>query len=99
MPRLTLARFTSRSPHPTILETIDDLTPDAELAALLGCRMGEAGVEVDEYQQTSVEGVYCAGEATGIGGLDLMRTGKTGGRTDSGFQPSRNSTAPPHTRL
>ena len=71
---MTLARFTSRSPHPTILETIDDLTPDAELAALLGCRMGEAGVEVDEYQQTSVEGVYCAGEATGIGGLDLSLT-------------------------
>jgi pyruvate/2-oxoglutarate dehydrogenase complex dihydrolipoamide dehydrogenase (E3) component len=43
-----------------------------ELAALLGCRMGEAGVEVDEYQQTSVAGVYCAGEATGIGGLDLV---------------------------
>lgn len=47
------------------------LVPNIELAALLGCRMGEAGVEVDEYQQTSVAGVYCAGEATGIGGLDL----------------------------
>lgn len=45
--------------------------PHVELAALLGCRMGEAGVEVDEYQRTSVAGVYCAGEATGIGGLDL----------------------------
>ena len=33
--------------------------------------MGETGVGVDEYQQTSVPGVYCAGEATGIGGLDL----------------------------
>jgi NADPH-dependent 2,4-dienoyl-CoA reductase/sulfur reductase-like enzyme len=47
------------------------LVPNLELAALLGCRMGEAGVEVDEYQQTSVAGVYCAGQATGIGGLDL----------------------------
>jgi NADPH-dependent 2,4-dienoyl-CoA reductase/sulfur reductase-like enzyme len=47
------------------------LVPNVELAALLGCRMGEAGVEVDEYQQTSVAGVYCAGEATGIGGIDL----------------------------
>jgi pyruvate/2-oxoglutarate dehydrogenase complex dihydrolipoamide dehydrogenase (E3) component len=33
--------------------------------------VGEAGVEVDEYQQTSVAGVYCAGEATGTRGLDL----------------------------
>jgi NADPH-dependent 2,4-dienoyl-CoA reductase/sulfur reductase-like enzyme len=47
------------------------LVPKVELAALLGCRMGEVGVEVDEYQETSVAGVYCAGEATGIGGLDL----------------------------
>jgi NADPH-dependent 2,4-dienoyl-CoA reductase/sulfur reductase-like enzyme len=47
------------------------LIPDVELAELLGCRVGEAGVEVDEYQQTSVAGVYCAGEATGIGGLDV----------------------------
>ena len=36
--------------------------PHVELAAALGCRMGEAGVEVDEYQRTSV---------AGIGGLDL----------------------------
>jgi NADPH-dependent 2,4-dienoyl-CoA reductase/sulfur reductase-like enzyme len=45
--------------------------PNVELAALLGCRVGGAGVEVDEFQRTSVAGVYCAGEATGIGGLDL----------------------------
>ncbi len=47
------------------------LIPNVELPALLGCRLGETGVEVDEYQQTSVPGVYCAGEVTGIGGLDL----------------------------
>jgi len=33
--------------------------------------MSRTGVEVDEHQQTSVAGVYAAGEATGIGGLDL----------------------------
>jgi NADPH-dependent 2,4-dienoyl-CoA reductase/sulfur reductase-like enzyme len=33
--------------------------------------MSESGVQVDEYQQTSVPGVYCAGESTGIGGLEL----------------------------
>jgi NADPH-dependent 2,4-dienoyl-CoA reductase/sulfur reductase-like enzyme len=48
--------------------------PNVELAVRLGCRVGGAGVEVDEYQQTSVAGVYCAGEATGIGGLDLSLT-------------------------
>jgi pyruvate/2-oxoglutarate dehydrogenase complex dihydrolipoamide dehydrogenase (E3) component len=48
--------------------------PNVELAALLGCRTGETGVEVDEYQRTSVAGVYCAGEATGIGGLELSLT-------------------------
>ena len=47
------------------------LVPNVELAALLGCRMSETGVAVDEYQRSSVEGVYCAGEITGIGGLEL----------------------------
>jgi NADPH-dependent 2,4-dienoyl-CoA reductase/sulfur reductase-like enzyme len=47
------------------------LIPNLELAALLECRMSRTGVEVDEHQQTSVAGVYAAGEATGIGGLDL----------------------------
>ena len=45
--------------------------PNLELPALLGCRMGETGVAVDEYQSSSVAGVYCAGEVTGIGGLEL----------------------------
>src|ERR1019366_5784159 len=47
------------------------LVPNLELAALLGCRPSKAGVEVDERQQTSVTDVYSAGEATGIGGLEL----------------------------
>ncbi len=47
------------------------LVPNVELPALLGCRLGATGVEVDPYQQTSVPDVYCAGEVTGIGGLDL----------------------------
>jgi NADPH-dependent 2,4-dienoyl-CoA reductase/sulfur reductase-like enzyme len=47
------------------------LIPNLELAALLGCRMSATGVAVNEYQQTSVEGVFSAGEATGIGGLEL----------------------------
>ena len=47
------------------------LVPNLELAELLGCKIEQGAVSVDEFQQTSVENVYCAGEATGIGGLEL----------------------------
>jgi NADPH-dependent 2,4-dienoyl-CoA reductase/sulfur reductase-like enzyme len=47
------------------------LVPNLELAALLGCRMSGTGIAVDEFQQTSVPGIYAAGEVTGIGGLEL----------------------------
>lgn len=47
------------------------LVPNVELPALLGCAMSDTGVAVDEFQQTSVPGIYCAGEVTGIGGLEL----------------------------
>jgi NADPH-dependent 2,4-dienoyl-CoA reductase/sulfur reductase-like enzyme len=47
------------------------LVPNLEIASLLGCAMGESGVAVEDFQQSSVPGVYCAGEITGIGGLDL----------------------------
>ena len=46
------------------------LVPNVELAELLGCKIAH-DVTVDEFQQTSVPGVYSAGEATGIGGLEL----------------------------
>jgi NADPH-dependent 2,4-dienoyl-CoA reductase/sulfur reductase-like enzyme len=46
------------------------LIPSTELAGLLGCETGAEGVVVDSMQRTSVEDVYCAGEATGIGGVD-----------------------------
>ncbi len=45
--------------------------PNIELPVLLKCEMGNAGVKVDEFQQTSQEHIYCAGECTGIGGVDL----------------------------
>jgi NADPH-dependent 2,4-dienoyl-CoA reductase/sulfur reductase-like enzyme len=47
------------------------LVPNLELAELLGCKIEDGAVSVDEFQQTSVENVYCAGESTGIGGLEL----------------------------
>jgi D-hydroxyproline dehydrogenase subunit alpha len=46
------------------------LVPNTEAAQLLGCRLDDGFVAVDSRQQTSVEGVYCAGEPTGIGGVD-----------------------------
>jgi NADPH-dependent 2,4-dienoyl-CoA reductase/sulfur reductase-like enzyme len=46
------------------------LVPKLELASSLGCRLNEGAVEVNEWQQTSLAIIYCAGEATGIGGLD-----------------------------
>jgi NADPH-dependent 2,4-dienoyl-CoA reductase/sulfur reductase-like enzyme len=47
------------------------LIPNLELATLLGCRLSKTGVAVDDFQETSVAGIYSAGEATGIGGLEL----------------------------
>jgi NADPH-dependent 2,4-dienoyl-CoA reductase/sulfur reductase-like enzyme len=47
------------------------LVPNSELAVLLGCRVQDELVKVDDYQQTSVPGIFCAGEPTGIGGLEL----------------------------
>jgi NADPH-dependent 2,4-dienoyl-CoA reductase/sulfur reductase-like enzyme len=46
------------------------LVPNLELAALLGCRIDKGVVACNEWQETSVANVYCAGEATGIGGLE-----------------------------
>jgi NADPH-dependent 2,4-dienoyl-CoA reductase/sulfur reductase-like enzyme len=47
------------------------LVPNTEVPALLGCGLSGGYVQVDESQQTSIPGVYCAGEPTGIGGLEL----------------------------
>ena len=47
------------------------LVPNVELQSLLGCRLRNGCVAVDDFQRTSVEGVFCAGEPTGIGGVEL----------------------------
>jgi NADPH-dependent 2,4-dienoyl-CoA reductase/sulfur reductase-like enzyme len=46
------------------------LVPNTELASLLGCHLTETGVEVNAEQQTSVKDIYCAGEPTGVAGVD-----------------------------
>jgi D-hydroxyproline dehydrogenase subunit alpha len=47
------------------------LVPNVELARLLGCDIVQGAVTVDATQATNVDGVFCAGEPTGIGGVDL----------------------------
>ncbi|MCD9085241.1 FAD-dependent oxidoreductase [Stenotrophomonas sp. SY1] len=50
------------------------LVPNIELAQLLSCDLHAQGrhaaVRVDEFQRTSVAGIFAAGEACGIGGVD-----------------------------
>ena len=46
------------------------LVPNTELAQLAGCEMLGPFVETDGNQLTTVHSVYCAGEPTGIAGVD-----------------------------
>ncbi|KXK22924.1 MAG: Hydrogen cyanide synthase subunit HcnB, partial [Armatimonadetes bacterium OLB18] len=46
------------------------LVPNLELASLLGCEMSGQAVGVDESLETSVRGVFAAGELLGIGGVE-----------------------------
>jgi D-hydroxyproline dehydrogenase subunit alpha len=62
------------------------LVPNTELSALLGCRIVDGVVQVDENQQTSIESVYCAGEPTGIAGVDAaLLQGEIAGLAASGM--------------
>jgi NADPH-dependent 2,4-dienoyl-CoA reductase/sulfur reductase-like enzyme len=65
--------------RPAGLQTLDcdalaiafGLTPNTELASLLGCDLDNGSVAVDDHQRTSRSEILCAGESTGIGGVDL----------------------------
>jgi NADPH-dependent 2,4-dienoyl-CoA reductase/sulfur reductase-like enzyme len=54
----------------TVLACGFGLVPNVELPLLLGCELRDGFVHVNDLQATSVAGVYCAGEPTGIGGAD-----------------------------
>jgi len=61
------------------------LVPNTELAAMLGCRVEAGTVSVDELQRTSISNIFCAGEPTGIGGLELsLIEGQIAGLTSAG---------------
>ena len=61
------------------------LLPNVELARLLKCRMENGFVVVDDHQQTSIKNVYCAGEPTGIAGVEsALLEGEIAGLAASG---------------
>ena len=68
------------------------LVPNTELAALLGCAVEHGTVRVNDLQETTVPGVYCAGEPTGIGGLELsLLEGQIAGYASAGrFDTARS---------
>ncbi len=47
------------------------LIPNLELPKYAGCAITNGFVQVNELQQTSIPHIYCAGEPTGIGGLEM----------------------------
>ena len=47
------------------------LVPNIEVPLVLGCEIQDGCVRVDDLQRTSVAEVFCAGEPTGIGGVEL----------------------------
>ena len=65
------------------------LVPVLESAALFGCATDAGRVVVDERMRTSVEGVWAAGESTGIGGVDkALAQGRIAGLAAAGVTPS-----------
>jgi len=61
------------------------LIPNLELPRLLGCKIENGCVAIDDFQQTSIKNIFCAGEPTGIGGVELsLIEGKIAGLTAIG---------------
>jgi NADPH-dependent 2,4-dienoyl-CoA reductase/sulfur reductase-like enzyme len=47
------------------------LVPNVELPLLMGCAIDNGCVRVDDFQKTTVASVFCAGEPTSVGGVEL----------------------------
>lgn len=79
---VTLTDGTRRWTEPCdLLCTGYGLVPNTALAHRLGCATDGGFVTVDGWQRTSSDGVYCAGEPTGIGGVELaLVEGEIAGR-------------------
>lgn len=68
------------------------LIPNIDLAAALNCELEDQGnyekVIVNQWQASTQENIYCAGEGTGIGGVDLaLAEGRIAGYAASGQNP------------
>jgi NADPH-dependent 2,4-dienoyl-CoA reductase/sulfur reductase-like enzyme len=57
-----------------LLATGYGLVPNTELAKRLGCDVQGGAIVVDAQQRTSIEGVFAAGECTGVGGVSSAST-------------------------
>lgn len=62
---------TARTIACDVLCTAHGLVPNTELPQLIGCAVQEGAVVVNDHQQTSIPGVFAAGETVGVGGVDL----------------------------
>ncbi|WP_431228328.1 FAD-dependent oxidoreductase [Burkholderia contaminans] len=61
------------------------LVPNTVLPSHLGCRIDNGAVAVDVHQRTSRDGVFAAGECTGVGGSELaMVEGEIAGLAATG---------------
>jgi D-hydroxyproline dehydrogenase subunit alpha len=64
------------------------LVPATELGRVLGCMLHDGAIACDELQQTTVPGVFCAGEACGIAGAEsAIAQGEVAGLAAVGLQP------------
>jgi D-hydroxyproline dehydrogenase subunit alpha len=71
------------------------LVPSTELPELIGCTVRNGVVQVDAWQETTVKGVYCAGEPTGIGGLDrALIEGQIAGHAAAGHRDAARALVP-----
>ena len=67
------------------------LVPNLELPALMMCHIDNGFVVVDGSQQTSISGVFCAGEPTGIGGMEMaILEGEIAGLAAAGKMDAAN---------
>ena len=72
-----------------------NLVPNLELPRLLGCRIVAGYVVADRLQQTSTPNVACAGELTGIGGLEkALLEGQIAGLAAAGREAEALRLAP-----
>lgn len=67
------------------------LVPNIELPLVLGCQTRRGCVRVDDFQRTTVPEVLCAGEPTGIGGVELsLAEGQIAGLVAAGQMTKAN---------